>query len=424
MTGSRPADVTVRVHRTVRTTQVAFHARNGTPPLRMTLPQPGVMDVARRRLDAGLLGLKDVLPGLTVDDEDVPEVFDVLHRIGRGLVFLLFGLETGVIQGLQTFWNSALPLARNPALPPPLVECVGDRDCFLPLELLPLHRMYPAAPADRAELIAECRNLVGFSCVVKRTMLPAPVPTGLSLRTAPGGRLPLRFLQHEQLDGARRELDWLTSSAADRVEVDGPYPDGDSGAATLAEQIFDPRRSLAGELRAVPDQVQHFACHCYATLDSPLDNEIELHGGGKDLRVKLGTIAEDLVALKSRPGQAGHEMPLVVMNACGSARMHATSSLSFPHLFLTNGNRGFIGSEIEVPDEVAAAFSEALYERFLLRRLPLGRSVFEARNSLLHTYGNPLGIAYAAYADPQLHVRTEPTENTDAHVPANRVPAH
>ncbi|WP_030208241.1 CHAT domain-containing protein [Streptomyces sp. NRRL S-87] len=425
MTGSQPADVTVRVRRTARTTQVVFQARNGTPPLRMTLPQPGVMDVARRRLDAGLLGLKDVLPGLAVDDGDVPEVFDVLHRIGRGLVFLLFGLEAGVIQGLQAFWNAALPVGRNPALPPPLVECVGDRDCFLPLELLPLHRMYPTVPADRAELVAQCRDLVGFSCVVKRTLLPARVPTGLSLRPAPGGRLPLRFLRHELLSGARRELDWLTSAAADRVEVDGPYPgDGDdTGAATLAEQIFDPRRSLAGEVRAVPDQIQHFACHCYATLDSPLDNEIELHGGGRDLRVKLGTIAEDLVALKSRPGHESDEMPLVVMNACGSARMHATSSLSFPHLFLTNGNRGFVGSEIEVPDEVAAAFSQALYERFLLRRLPLGRSVFEARNSLLHTYGNPLGIAYAAYADPQLHVRTDPTEDADVDLPANRVPA-
>lgn len=51
-----------------------------------------------------------------------------------------------------------------------------------------------------------------------------------------------------------------------------------------------------------------------------------------------------------------------------------------------------------------AEFSKALYEPFLLRQLPLGRSMLGARNSLLHAYGNPLGIAYAAYADPQHHV--------------------
>lgn len=239
-------------------------------------------------------------------------------------------------------------------------------------------------------------------------------PSGLCLEVTPGGRLPLRFLHHESLEGARKELSWFTSTAAHRVEVDGPYPYGDTGAATLAEQIFDPRRSLAGELRSMPDQILHFACHCYATLNSPLDNEIELSGGGQELRVKLGTIGEDLLGLKSRPDQDSCEMPLVVMNACGAARMHATSALSFPYLFLMNGNRGFIGSEIEVPDGVAAEFSKALYEPFLLRRLPLGRSVFEARSSLLHTHGNPLGIAYAAYADPQLHVCHELTE--DVHV--------
>ncbi|MFM9700074.1 CHAT domain-containing protein [Streptomyces europaeiscabiei] len=413
MTGSLDADVTVRVHGT----HIVFHARNGTPPLPMTLARQGVMNEARRQLDADLLELKDVLPTLDVDDRDVPKVFEVLHRIGTGLGWLLFGLQAKTIQGLETWWNRALPNGRNPDLPPPLVECIGDKDTFLPLELLPLFQGYPNTPRSRAEFIIECRNLVGFSCMVKRSMLlSAPIPTGLCLAT-PSGRLPVRFLQHDQLEGARKELGWFTSEAAHRVEVDGPYPYGDTAAATLAEQICDPRRSLAGELRNIPDQILHFACHCYATLDSPLDNAIELSGGGQELRVKLSTIGADLYGLRSRPGHDSCEMPLVVMNACGAARMHATSALSFPYLFLENGNRGFIGSEIEVPDGLAAEFSKALYERFLLRQLPLGRSVLEARNSLLHMYGNPMGIAYAAYADPQLHVCPELTE--DVHVSAN-----
>ncbi|MDX3022916.1 hypothetical protein [Streptomyces acidiscabies] len=91
-----------------------------------------------------------------------------------------------------------------------------------------------------------------------------------------------------------------------------------------------------------------------------------------------------------------YELPLVVMNACGSGRMRAPGSTSFPYLFLGNRNRGFIGAETEIPDDIAAAFSRALYERFLILCIPLGRAVLESR---LHLLRNPLGLTYAAYAD-------------------------
>jgi hypothetical protein len=246
--------------------------------------------------------------------------------------------------------------------------------------------------------------------------LPVPVRYGLELQTTSADRLPMRYLHFEHLAGAKAELDWFTSAAARHVQIEGPYPAGEDGPPSLAEQIFDPRLLLAGGRRSIPDQILHFACHCYANLNSPLDNEIELSGGGRELRLTLGTIGEDLIALGAHPKKRTFELPLVVMNACGSARMHATSVLSFPYLFLMNGNRGFIGSEIEVPDDVAAAFSKALYERFLLRRLPLGRSLLEARNHLLHTFSNPLGIVYSSYADPQLRVR--PALRKDTHAAA------
>jgi hypothetical protein len=84
--------------------------------------------------------------------------------------------------------------------------------------------------------------------------------------------------------------------------------------------------------------------------------------------------------------------------------MHAASSLSFPYLFLQNENRGFIGSEIEMPDDVAAAFSKAFYTRFLVHKVPLGRSLLDARNFLLQEFRNPLAISYSSYADPDLHI--------------------
>ena len=91
------------------------------------------------------------------------------------------------------------------------------------------------------------------------------------------------------------------------------------------------------------------------------------------------------------------------LNACGSARMQADGAFSFPQLFLKNKNRGFIGTEIEMPDDVASAFSVAFYERLLQWGMPLGRAMLEARRQLLYEHGNPLGIAYTSYADPELH---------------------
>jgi hypothetical protein len=243
--------------------------------------------------------------------------------------------------------------------------------------------------------------------VVRRIMLPVPLRGGTTLHPGPTGRLPVRYLHVEHLTGAKQELEWFTSAAAGHVRIEGPYPVGAEDAPTLAQQIFDPTLSLTGGHRELPDQIQHFACHCYASAESPLDNEIELSGGGHEIRVTLGSLGEDLVVLTALHGERTFELPLVVMNACGSARMHASSALSFPHLFLENGNRGFIGSEIEIPDDAAAAFSRALYERFLLRRRPLVEAVLGARHQLLHELRNPLGIVYSAYCDPELHISTE-----------------
>ncbi|MFD0853151.1 CHAT domain-containing protein, partial [Actinomadura adrarensis] len=132
-------------------------------------------------------------------------------------------------------------------------------------------------------------------------------------------------------------------------------------------------------------------------------NEIELGGAGREVRVALGRLGEDLVGM-SASSRRGYELPLVVMNACGSARMHATGAVSFPYLFLQNGNRGFIGSEIEIPDDLAAEFSKALYTHLILRRLPLGESMLGARRDLLRDFRNPLVLACSSYADPDIRV--------------------
>lgn len=302
----------------------------------------------------------------------------------------------------------------NPGLPPPLVECVG-KDSFLPLEFLPLFRIYPGEPIKtRDDFTTACRTLVGFSCVVRRALLNVPVAGGTTLHTGPNGRVPARYLYFEHLEGAVAELAWFAEAAGAHVDLEGPYPDRADGGLGLAEQIFDPRLLLNGERRELPDQLLHFACHCYTRSDNPLEAEIELSGAGHHSRTTLGALGAGLVALGTKQDIRTFDLPLVMMNACGSSRMRAPGAPSFPYLFLVNKNRGFIGTETEIPDDVAAAFSKALYERFLVRRIPLGRALLESRRHLLNALRNPLGLAYAAYADPELHVRPTPQERPHA----------
>ncbi|MDX2938399.1 CHAT domain-containing protein [Streptomyces ipomoeae] len=416
MSEARPPDVSVRVLRVDGGTQLEFTAlRRGVAPLRVTLVGGDALIQAREVLDRGLTRLKDELPGFDIGDEHLERVFQSLHRLGRTLLFTLFGLEQNVLQGLQTFWNRALPYGMNPTLPPPVVECAGGREGFLPLEFLPLFRMFPDEAVTTGDgFTAACRTLVGFSCVVRRALLPVPVHGGLALRTGPQGRVPARYLYYEHLEGAVEELEWFADAGKDHVDLEGPYPDGAERAPGLAEQIFDPRLLLDGTMRDLPDQVQHFACHCYTRSGDPLAAEIELSGAGRHSRTTLGDLGADLLALAASREQRTFDLPLVVMNACGSGRMRAPGAPSFPYLFLGNRNRGFIGTETEIPDDIAAVFSRALYERFLIRRIPLGRAVLESRLHLLHTLRNPLGLTYAAYADPGLHIRPTSEERPDA----------
>ncbi|MER6716549.1 CHAT domain-containing protein [Streptomyces sp. NPDC000877] len=419
MSEARPPDVSVRVLTSAEATRLEFTAgRPGIAPVRATLVGSDALLRVRQELDRGLTRLKDELTGLDVEDKDLNRVFQSLHGLGRTLLFILFGGQQAVLKELQAFWNNALPYGMNPELPPPLVECVGGRDGFLPLEFLPLFRMFPGPPVETpADFITACRTLIGFSCVVRRAMLPAPVHGGLALHTGPHGRVPARYLYYEHLEGAVEELAWFSGVGSAHIDLEGPYPDGAEHAPGLAEQIFDPRLLLDGTRRELPDQVQHFACHCYTRSDDTLASEIELSGAGHHSRTTLGALGADLVALGADRDLRDFDLPLVMMNACGSGRLRAPGAPSFPYLFLMNGNRGFIGTETEIPDDVAAAFSKALYERFLIRRIPLGRALLESRLHLLYTLRNPLGLTYAAYADPGLHVRPTPEETP-------RAPAH
>lgn len=388
-------------------TKLTFHANRNQqiPEVDILIPDRSRIDSARELLDEELTNLRDALAPLEASPNHFADAYRRLRELGRLLILQVFTCKQSVIERLGIFWRSAVPTWANPGLAP-LVECIGDEASMLPLELMPFFRMGgPDEAANRDELVQGCRDFVGFSCIVRRRLMHAQASRSWWLRSDADGRVPIRYLYHDGLVGAGTEHNWFTACADDRVALEGPYPSSDENAPTLPEQIYDPSLLLAGGRRALPDQIQHFSCHCYAGPGIPPHRfEIELRGSGREVRITLNEIGSQVIRFIDNAQSRPAELPLVFMNACGSSVLRATNSVSFPKIFLDNGNRGFVGSEISIPDDVAAMFSRFVYERLLLRSQPLGEAILGARIELLQRYGNPLGIAYTTYADPELQV--------------------
>jgi hypothetical protein len=198
-----------------------------------------------------------------------------------------------------------------------------------------------------------------------------------------------------------------------RIEIEGPWPHRDLAEDelkdTLLRHLFDPATAVAGGRRRVPDQVQHFACHCDTTPDDANDYSIHLGAAEaagayvslKDIRIGLARVAEETCA--ADPGAEQPPLPLVFLNACGSAAIDYRATPSFPARFLAAGNRGFIGTETNIPDVFAARFAERFYSR-LLDGEPAGQALNGAKWDMIETLRNPLGILYTMYADPDLHI--------------------
>jgi hypothetical protein len=405
MTGASQADVTVNAWQRKGFTRLELRAaKRGVPKQVFRLDGNDRIERALEALDSGLVKLKEALPALIASDDDLQNAYSILRDLGSGVLFTLFGNNETVVHRLRDFWRGCMPFACNPQSEPPLIECISDSGMTIPIEYLPLLTSSPPATASsREELLDQFRAFIGFSCIVQRKMRRPMSAGGMKLTLGPDDMLPMRYLQYDSLPGACAELQWFSSDMARRVQLEGPYPDAGCGVS-LAQQIFDPRLLVGGGQRDLPDQIQHFSCHCYTKAKSPLDSEIELSGEGQEVRASLATIGRNLFDLAYVSDRRDFDLPLIFLNACGSARMQANGAFSFPQLFLENKNRGFIGTEIEMNDDVAAAFSSSFYERFLKLRQPLGRAMLEARRHLLYGSGNPLGIAYTSYADSDMHV--------------------
>ena len=106
-------------------------------------------------------------------------------------------------------------------------------------------------------------------------------------------------------------------------------------------------------------------------------------------------------------GRASH--PLVFLNACESGGQAAGFGTSFVGWFLGREHQGVIATETLIPDVLAADFAASFY-RFLLRGERAGQALLMAKRAMVREHGNPLGMVYTMYADPDLQVEVKVDE--------------
>ncbi len=134
--------------------------------------------------------------------------------------------------------------------------------------------------------------------------------------------------------------------------------------------------------------VVHFACHALSNEKDPLKSFIQLSDG---IQISLADLSQAPTALMKG-------FPLVVLNACSTGRLSPMNVRYFAGNFIQYGALGVVATEANVPDNLAADFTQKLYPH-LLNGEYLGDSVLRTRQELWEQ-GNPVGLLYALYGSP------------------------
>jgi hypothetical protein len=333
-------------------------------------------------------------PPLTV--KDAADALQFLFKRGISTMVNVFGDDREKLTKIFRDNFPAWAVGRSPAV----ISMSADLSRFVPLEFLPVFDLDWPGIHDLESLQEAARRFPGFSAIIKREFKNVQVPQDTVLRGDP--KLPLKCFFEQSLPGAAVEVEFFRANQD--IDLEGPWPDSKlTGFPDLLAQFLQfAEQSFKGGLRSQADQIQHFVCHCVVNERIPSNSSLIL---SEENEV---TIA-DLQAALQPPGKLGDREPgpLIFLNACGSSSMDPMVVASFPRFFLRdNHNRGFIGTETNVPDAFAAAFSGCFYDD-LLKGVRLGEAIYNAKWKMLSNANNPLGILYTFYADPDMVLNKE-----------------
>lgn len=150
----------------------------------------------------------------------------------------------------------------------------------------------------------------------------------------------------------------------------------------------------------------HFAGHAEAAGDERADARLILDQQRDDKSTENALLAVT-VKQTARLAAADGNRPIVVLNACESARMNRgfTSMGGFASAFVESGAGVFIGSQWSVGDAPARTFIEKFYKSFAVRKpgakpIELREAVMKARQAA-RDGGDGTWLAYVVYGHPR-----------------------
>jgi CHAT domain len=346
---------------------------------------------------------------LTLDWPTANKAIGRLYTVGRQFLRQFLGDDFHEVPRLRSLIEAALrPLLDQGATP--LVQVTSPRGGLLsmivPVEIFPLlMRQPPPEVSSFPQFTAALEGILGFSTIITRH--GPRVPSSEPLRRTRG--LPIKLFQHTRLAHVPTEMEFFTTRP-EKFDYEGPWPDQmteqqNMAVRTIAEHLAYPQRRFNGSDRNLPDQIQHFACHCDTFAPHQNDHSFSLYAeDAGELEITLGELLSEQLLIADNPNAPPRcIMPLVFFNACGTAVFELRGAASFVKFFMQNGNRGFIGTQTPIPDAFAGTFCEIFYAN-LLRGAEVGSALLEARKNMSKRYRNPLGILYVYYGPPGLRV--------------------
>jgi CHAT domain len=405
MTRRSPAAITVTVKRTRNGSdgEVVFRSeRNGGSEVCVQVPcaEARITDI-KSHLPEDMKDFYDAvdLKGVTLTCPEQKTARERLKRLAYGWLHDLVRDGDGaqiVALRLRKFLRPLLPepSAKGTA---PLVELKAQtRDPLawsIPLELLPL----PGFSKD------PMKCFLGFRAAVVRSREESHLDDHSSspVETQP---FVYRPYKKEEYAGIASQLAYFRKFSRE-LGVKSQWPganvtsddDGVLGLARHLSKHLNPKaRSRHGE---VPQRILHFCCH-YSR--SPKINEFDT----RDLMLHFDEYVNVQVRKVSRAIAAKYSSypssALVFLNACQSASQ-TDRDRGMLRLLFEWGFQHVIGGETVLPDEVAGTFACHFYDAWR-SGMPLAQAMLQARLCLLKD-GNPAGLLYTVYGDPDLRLR-------------------
>jgi hypothetical protein len=388
---------------------LSFHRRIGGPSY----------DVPLRRWEERVGNLRKHLPllldplrahigvvDLTLKDSEIQRAFGHLERLGYGMLALLLEgsgrTASDTMAELTEFLAPVFLSKPPPARPVVEVEASSTDDLAwrMPFEFLPIAP--PLTPRIAAR--EDFERFFGFRAEIVRSLRAGSV----EIRRDAQGRVPIHLFAYagKPLQGMRNQADYLRANTTIVTEWPANYsvPDSFEGVNQLAEQLRSlPPPAPDGAIRGIA----HFSCHYVAggpNKEGGYDAKPTLYFGGlgaTEIDVDIFQLRGAFEA-KQTPRAATPLAALFFMNTCesGAGGNYDNTMLGF----LQDRNAtAILGSETLLPDRLAGEFAIEFY-RGLLRGIPVGEAVVNARRRLLERFGNPVGLFYTFYGNPMLRV--------------------